>query len=285
MRDERLWAPGAQLVNRSVALQKGEHLLVSSPARKTRWLWRLSAAPTRRALSPPGHPEPRAEKGKCCSFTTRRRRGWTTAWERPAGGDGRLHQRGDHRQSHGEGEVPREKLALTHVSWAIRSNRRRREGRVRWCVTLTPRPFTPFLRACPSAGLRTTISTCAAWTTRAWAGDGPPPGADGTHGTGPHPSRGHRPLLSIRGVLQGVAPRRAQTMPDGESNTAPVRDSTTAPSPLTCPPPFRACASRGCASGLKTAGWRGGVPAVLEALNRILIPIRARALSANSPLA
>ncbi len=238
MRDERLGRLARQLVNRSVALQKGEHLLVSSTGAENPLVVEI----IRCAYEAGGYPhldiQNHALKKEVLLGYDEEAARVDAAWEatRMEGMDASISVVTTDNPME-MGEVPREKLALYARLVGHPVNRRRREGRVRWCVALYP---TPFYALSAGMSLRRFEDyyfdvCCLDYGKMDRAMDAlvkRMERADKVHIVGP----GTDLTFSIKG-LPAIKCAGEANIPDGEVYTAPVRNSVSgrlaynAPSP------------------------------------------------------
>ena len=142
MRDDRLTQIARQLVNRSVALRKGEHLLISCTGAENPLVLEI----IRCAYEAGGYPHldiqnHTLKKQVLLSYDEEAAR-VDTAWEaaRMERMDASISVVTTDNPME-LGEVPAEKLALYARLVGQPVNRRRRDGAVRWCVALYPTPF------------------------------------------------------------------------------------------------------------------------------------------------
>jgi len=271
MRDERLGRLARQLVNRSVALQKGEHLLVSSTGAENPLVVEI----IRCAYEAGGYPhldiQNHALKKEVLLGYDEEAARVDAAWEaaRMEGMDASISVVTTDNPME-MGEVPREKLALYARLVGHPVNRRRREGRVRWCVALYPTPFYAF-----SAGMSLRRFEdyyfdvcCLDYTRLGGAMDRLRALMERTEQVRIL-REGTDLCFSIRGVPKACS-KGERNVPDGEVYTAPVRDSVNGTIAFNVPSTFQGVRFEGVRLRFENGRVAWAESSRPEALNRIL---------------
>ncbi len=271
MRDERLCLLARQLVNHSVALQKGEHLLISSTGAENPLILEI----IRCAYEAGGYPHldiqnHALKKEVLLSYDEEAAR-VDAAWEsaRMEGMDASISVVTTDNPME-LGEVPREKLSLYARLVGQPVNRRRREGLVRWCVALYPTPFYAF-----SAGM--SLSRFEDYYFKVCCLDYARLGEamDRLKALMERTDRvrilreGTDLSFSIRGIPK-MSSKGERNVPDGEVYTAPVRDSVNGTIAFNVPSTYQGVRFDGVTLRFENGRAVRAEASHPEALNRIL---------------